>query len=361
MRIGILGGGQLGRMLALAAYPLGVEVRCFDPSPDAPAGLVADLITGKYDDHPALGRFLHGVDLVTYEFENVPVTTVRFVEQSVPVYPSARALEIGQDRLHEKEFFRSLDIPTPAFHPVDSLPALRQAIQATGLPALLKTRRTGYDGKGQFRLTRKEDAERAWSEIGHHPAILEEFIPFERELSILAVRSRPGKTACYPLVENMHRDGILSISRAPFNDPALQEIATGYAQKILTQLDYSGVLALELFNSGPALLANEMAPRVHNSGHWTIEGAVTSQFENHIRAICNLPLGVPAPLGYSAMVNVIGDLPPAEKLLHIPGLHLHLYGKSPRRLRKIGHVTINSYDLSILERQLAAVRTILGV
>jgi 5-(carboxyamino)imidazole ribonucleotide synthase len=361
VKIGILGGGQLGRMLALAAYPLGVEIRCFDPSRDAPAGIVADLVTGEYDDQAALGRFLDGVDLVTYEFENVPVRTVRLAEMSVPVYPSVRALEVGQDRFHEKEFFRALGIPTPAFYQVNSFPDLQKAIESTGLPAVLKTRTSGYDGKGQVRISRTEDAEIAWDDIGHKPAILEEFIPFERELSVVAVRSRAGAVSCYSLIENTHRNGILSISRAPFNDPLLQEIATGYAQKILTELGYTGILALELFHNGRKLLANEMAPRVHNSGHWTIEGAVTSQFENHIRAIADFPLGSVNPVGYSAMVNIIGDLPPVEQLLKLSAVHLHLYGKSARPLRKIGHVTVNSHHRPVLEEQLASVRKIIGV
>jgi 5-(carboxyamino)imidazole ribonucleotide synthase len=359
VKIGILGGGQLGRMLALAAYPLGVEVRCFDPSPDAPAGIVADLVVGEYDDTAAIGRFLNGVDLVTYEFENVPVPAVRLVEKSVPVYPPAGALEVGQDRLREKEFFLSLGIPTPAFYQVDSYQDLKKAVASIGLPAVLKTRRSGYDGKGQVRLTRQEETEKAWNDIGRQPAILEEFIPFDRELSVIAVRNRSAALACYPLVENSHRNGILSVSRAPFTDPALQETATRYAQDILTVLDYTGVFALELFQSGRRLLANEMAPRVHNSGHWTIEGAVTSQFENHIRAIANLPLGPTAAVGYSAMVNIIGDFPPVEQLLKLSAVHLHLYGKSARPLRKIGHVTVNSHDLPTLETQLASVRAIL--
>jgi 5-(carboxyamino)imidazole ribonucleotide synthase len=361
VKIGIIGGGQLGRMLALAAYPLGVEVRCFDPSPEAPAGIVADLVTGEYDDHAALERFLHGVDLVTYEFENVPVQSIRFVEQFVPVYPHVRALEVGQDRFHEKEFFRALGIPTPAYCQVDSFPDLRKAIESTGLPAVLKTRRLGYDGKGQARITRMEDAEIAWDDIGHQPAILEEFIPFERELSVVAVRNRSNAILCYPLIENVHRNGILSVSRAPFNDTALQETATVYAHKILSDLDYTGVFALELFHKGGTLLANEMAPRVHNSGHWTIEGAVSSQFENHIRAIANFPLGSTAPVGHSAMVNIIGGLPPVEQLLKLSAVHLHLYGKSARPLRKIGHVTINAATASIVEQQFAAVRKIIGV
>lgn len=360
MKIGILGGGQLGRMLALAGYPLGIGVRCYDPVSDSPARDVAELISGRYEDAGALARFLPGLDAVTYEFENVPAETVRLIEKTVPVYPAPRALEVGQDRLAEKEFFTALGIPTPRFQRVGSAGELEKAIGVTGLPAVLKTRRSGYDGKGQFRLLRREDATAAWQSMGGNPAILEEFVPFERELSVLAVRSRDGAAVCYPLIENVHRNGILSVSRAPYPDPLLQKTASEYAYRLMRELGYCGVFALELFHAGGRLLANEMAPRVHNSGHWSIEGADTSQFENHLRAVTGLPLGSTAAKGFSGMVNIIGDHPPVERILALPGVHLHLYGKSPRPLRKLGHVTVTAGDSAGRDRLLAAVRELLG-
>jgi 5-(carboxyamino)imidazole ribonucleotide synthase len=343
MRIGILGGGQLGRMLALAGYPLGLQFRFLD-NDLAPAGDVGELITGEFEDESVLARFAQGLDVATFEFENVPEASARSLAAHVPVYPPAAALHTAQDRLNEKTLFRRLGIPTPPFQSVDHWEDLERAIARIGLPAVLKTRRLGYDGKGQVVLRSAEDVENAWETLGGVPLILEGFIPFERELSILAVRGRGGETAFYPLVQNEHRGGILRLSVAPASgiDDALQAKAETLVGRVLEALDYVGVLALELFEVGGDLLANEIAPRVHNSGHWTIEGAVCSQFENHLRAILGWPLGSTRAVGHSAMINLIGSAPPEECLLSWPEAHLHLYGKAPRPGRKIGHLTVCS-------------------
>jgi 5-(carboxyamino)imidazole ribonucleotide synthase len=344
--IGILGGGQLGRMLALAGYPLGMRFRVLDPTPGAPAAGVAEHIVGRYDDLDVLKHFVNGLDVVTYEFENVPVESARFLAERCRVYPPPSALEVAQDRLHEKRFFRDLGIPTSTFMAIDSLADLRQALVRFGLPAVLKTRRLGYDGKGQVVLHSPDDIEPAWNYLGTVPLILESFVPFERELSVLAVRGRDGTIACYPLVENVHQRGILHHSVAPAlqSTPHLQAEAEGFARRVLTALDYVGVLAIELFQFGKTLLANEMAPRVHNSGHWTIEGACTSQFANHLRAIAGLPQGDTTPDGHAAMINILGTIPDPAAVLAIPRAHLHLYDKAPRPGRKLGHITVRSHE-----------------
>jgi 5-(carboxyamino)imidazole ribonucleotide synthase len=313
--VGVIGGGQLGRMLALAGIPLGLSFRFLDPSPDAPSAEVGELLVGEYDDPDLLDRLADGAAAVTYEFENVPVAAA----ERVGATPAAAALEASQDRIVEKQLFRRLGIPTPKFdEEVDSF------------PAILKTRRLGYDGKGQ-RLVETWQG----SDPGH---VLEERVPFDRELSLLAVRGADGDTRFYPLVENVHQDGILRTSRAPAA-AAPQAEAEEYATKLLDELGYVGVLALELFDVGGRLLANEFAPRVHNTGHWTIEGASTSQFENHLRAVLGLPLGS-TESRRSVMVNLIGRVPSSEDVLRVPGAHLHLYGKEPRPGRKLGHVTL---------------------
>jgi 5-(carboxyamino)imidazole ribonucleotide synthase len=319
--VGVIGGGQLGRMLALAGIPLGLSFRFLDPSPDAPAAEVGELLVGAYDDEQLLERLIDGAAVVTYEFENVPVEAAR----RAGAVPDARALEVSQDRLAEKQLFRRLGIPTA---PIDE--------EVTSFPALLKTRRLGYDGKGQRLVeTRPVPAP------GHVPRehVLEGLVPFDRELSLIAVRSAGGETAFYPLIENVHADGILRGSRAPAVD-APQAQAEEYATRLLDELGYVGVLALELFDVGGDLVANELAPRVHNTGHWTIEGAETSQFENHLRAILGLPLGSTAVRGEVLMLNLIGELPDAATVLTHRDVHLHLYGKEPRPGRKLGHVTL---------------------
>jgi 5-(carboxyamino)imidazole ribonucleotide synthase len=342
--IGILGGGQLGYMLALAGYPLGLHFRFLDPSPEAPVGRIAQRVTADYTDHAALEKFANGLELVTYEFENVPVEAARSLAQRIPVYPPPAALEAAQDRLAEKTLFRNLSISTTDFLPVLKPHDFEAAVKQLGLPSVLKTSRMGYDGKGQWILRTAEDVAKAKSELPKVVLILERFVPFSRELSVLAVRSRGGETAFYPLVENHHRGGILRLSRAPAPslEPPIQRAAEDAARRVLESLKYVGVLAIEFFEHEGRLLANEMAPRVHNSGHWTIEGAVTSQFENHLRAVLGLPLGSPGPAGHCAMINLIGDLPEPSEVLAVPDAHLHFYGKVPRPGRKLGHVTLRA-------------------
>jgi 5-(carboxyamino)imidazole ribonucleotide synthase len=377
--IGILGAGQLGRMLALAGYPLGLRFRFLDPAPDAPAGQLAEHIAADYADETALERFAAGLTAVTYEFENVPVAVARQLERHAPVYPPPAALGAAQDRLVEKSLFQSLGIATPPFTPVDSLADLQAATERIGLPAVLKTRRLGYDGKGQRVLRQQPDIAPAWDALAGSPLILEGFVPFRRELSIVSVRGRDGQMAFYPLVENYHRDGILRLSLAPAPGltPTLQAEAERIATRAMEALGYVGVLAIELFQieglgtrdlglewtqreqapnpkpQAPNLIVNEMAPRVHNSGHWTIEGAETSQFENHLRAVLGMPLGSTDARGWSAMVNLVGALPDAAAVLAVPGAHLHLYAKEPRPDRKVGHITLRADDRPTLEERLA--------
>ena len=319
--VGCIGGGQLGRMLALAGARLGVRFRFLDPAPDACAGQVGELVVGPYGDPELLDRLARGTDAVTYEFENVPVEAAR----RVGAIPDARALELGQDRLVEKELFRALGIATARFGSLDE----------TGVPALVKSRRLGYDGKGQRVVERVEP-------LGADE-VAEEIVPLERELSIVAVRAPGGDTRFYPLAENEHRSGILAVSRAPARG-APQGEAEAIATRLLDELGYVGVLAVELFEVEGRLLANELAPRVHNTGHWTIEGAATSQFENHVRAVLGWPLGSTQALGEAVMVNLVGAVPALERLLAVPGAHVHLYGKQSRPGRKLGHVTLVDAD-----------------
>jgi 5-(carboxyamino)imidazole ribonucleotide synthase len=359
--IGILGGGQLGRMLALAGYPLGLRFRFLDAAPDAPAGQLGECIVGAFDDPSSLERFAQGLELVTYEFENVPVDTARFLAARLPVYPPPQALAAAQDRFVEKTFFQDLEIPTPLFAAVDHHSSLATAAARVGCPAVLKTRRFGYDGKGQCLVRDAAELERAWGKFHDVPLILESFVHFEREVSLLAARSRRGETVYYPLVENHHHHGILcrSLLPAPGITPELQLQAEQYAARLLDALQYVGVLAIEFFQRDGQLLVNEMAPRVHNSGHGTIEGATTSQFENHLRAVLGLPLGSTASTGHTIMVNLIGTLPPVAEVLAIPGAHLHLYGKAPRPRRKLGHVTLRHGDPSTLAARLAQLQDLL--
>jgi len=358
--VGVLGAGQLGRMLALAGYPLGLRFAFFDENAEAPAGQLGDLTVAGWDDHAALDAFADAVDLVTYEFENIPVAAAERLAKHVPVFPPPKALDVAQDRLKEKTLFRRLDIGTAPFVTVDTRDDLERAVAAIGVPSVLKTRTQGYDGKGQRVLRRGDDLDPAFAAIGGRPLILEGFVPFERELSIIAARSRTGETAYWPLVENVHRDGILRLSIAPAaaGNGALADQAAAIAAKTLEALDYVGVLAIELFQHEGRLLANEMAPRVHNSGHWTIEGAKTSQFENHLRAVLGFPLGATDAIGVSAMVNLIGETPDPAGLLGIEGAHLHLYGKPARPGRKLGHVTLVEPGRAALESALARVATL---
>lgn len=356
--IGVLGAGQLGRMLALAGYPLGLHFRFFDTASDSPSSLLAEQITADYADTSALEQFAHGLDVITYEFENVPVDAVRYLEGSAPVYPPSIALEKGQDRLVEKSFFRELGIPTPEF----TADLKNRQTQGIGFPAVLKTRRMGYDGKGQFVVQSQTDLIDELANGKVDEFILEKFIPFEREFSIISVRNKSGETAFYPLTENQHRDGILRLSLVTDQVSAqLQKQAEEYATTVMNALDYVGILAIEFFEKDGQLLANEMAPRVHNSGHWTIEGAVTSQFENHVRAVTDAPLGSTSPLGVCAMVNLIGDVPDVKSILKIEGAHLHLYDKTPRSKRKLGHVTFVEKDVETLQKKLNYLKEVYDV
>ncbi len=352
MKIGILGGGQLGRMMALAGYPLGIACRFLDPARESSAAQVGERILGEFDDYRILYEFSKGLDAVTYEFENVPVESARWLAERVPVWPPPAALSVAQDRVAEKTFFANLGIATPQFAAIDCRADFDQAIERIGLPAVLKTTRFGYDGKGQQVLRDRAEAERGWELLGGRSLILEEFIPFQRELSIISVRSKDGSVGFYPLVENVHRQGMLRKTTAPAPDlaPGLQQAAESLALGALEALQYVGVLAIELFEIDGNLLVNEMAPRVHNSGHWTLEGAATSQFENHLRAVAGLPLGSTESLGCCEMFNLIGHLPKIEEVLAIPGAHLHLYGKTPRANRKLGHITLHARDASEMAR-----------
>lgn len=354
--IGVLGGGQLGRMLGLAGIPLGERFVYVDPSPDAPAAAVGELIVAPYDDEGALLRLAETADVVTYEFENVPAASLDVIEGKVRAYPPADALRLSQDRLDEKQVFEKVGLSVPRYVPASSEPELRGALERVGLPAVVKTRREGYDGKGQVVVRNDEDSIRAAALVIERPCLVEQLVEFDRELSIVAVRAVNGEFRAYPVVENHHHDGILrkTIAPAPNLDPALQGRAEEHAARLMEALGYVGVLAVELFEVDGDLLGNEMAPRVHNSGHWTIEGAATSQFENHVRAVLNLPLGPTEARGEWIMVNLIGEVPDTRALLRIPGIHVHLYDKEPRPGRKVGHVTgpaATSHDLQqILDR-----------
>ncbi len=364
MKIGVLGAGQLGRMLALHGYPLGLHFRFFDPTAKGPANDLAEQHAEDYRDPDALKRFAQGLDSVTYEFENVPVASARLLAGSVPrLFPPPEALEASQDRLVEKEFFRSLGIETAPYRAVDSLDDLHRAAEELGLPAVLKTRRMGYDGKGQFVLREKSQIGAAFAALGGKGLILEGFVAFGREVSILAARNRSGDTAFYPLVENVHRGGILRVSRAPAPhlSPAQQPDAEDKAARVLNALKYEGLMAIEFFERHGQLIANEMACRVHNSGHWTIEGAETNQFENHLRAGLDYPLGSTRALGCSAMLNLIGTVPETKAILAVRGAHLHLYNKAPKPGRKLGHVTIVAENPAGREAKLAELEALIAL
>lgn len=345
--IGVLGGGQLGRMIALAAAPLGLKTHIFAPDPVSPAFDVASAHTvGAYTDEAALARFCDAVDVVTYEFENVPAETAKFVSSRKPLYPDAKALETTQDRLTEKTFIRKLGLPTPAFAPVDDRDSMAAALGATGRPAVLKTRRFGYDGKGQLLVREGLSIDQALTMLGPQPAILEAFVPFRAEVSVIAARGRGGEFSAYDVVENRHENHILRSSHVPAAiRPATAAAAVAVAKKIAEALDYVGVMGVELFLvDGPAgerVMVNEIAPRVHNSGHWTIEGAETSQFEQHVRAIAGWPLGSTRTRGQVVMTNLLGaEANRWRDLLAEPGASVHLYGKGAAEPgRKMGHVT----------------------
>ena len=349
-------------MLALAGYQMGIEFRFFDPSSGAPVGQIGELVAADYGDHAALERFLKGVDVVTYEFESIPLSTVEFVAERVKVYPPVEALQIAQDRLLEKKLFEHLGIPTPPFAPVETLEDLREATSRIGLPVVLKTRKMGYDGKGQAVIRNESSLEPGWKRLAGVPLLVEKYVSFQHELSVIGVRDPHGREVFYPPIENVHGDGILRRSTvpAPNATPETSTLAIEYCRRLMDKLNYVGVLALELFSVDGTLLANEMAPRVHNSGHWTIESAETSQFENHLRAVLSLPLGATSLRGAAVMLNIIGHIPSREGVLSVEGAHLHLYGKAPTEKRKVGHVTLVGRSGAALERGTAVLEALLA-
>ena len=363
--VGILGGGQLARMMALSGAPLGLRFRVLDNVADACAGQFAPMIVGDYTDRDALAEFAAQVDVATFDFENVPAESAQWLAERTPVFPQPHALAVAQDRLAEKSLFRDLGIPVPEFADIATREALEAAVARLGTPCILKTRRLGYDGKGQFRIKSVADVAAAWDSLGAQAGsvglILEGFVHFQRELSVVAVRGRDGEFRAWPLTENWHVDGVLSASLAPAKvDAAMQATALEHARKLAEALDYVGVFALELFCRDGELLANELAPRVHNSGHWTIEGSETSQFQNHLRAVLGLPLGDTRMVGMACMLNWIGAMPDASAVLREAGGHWHDYGKSPRAGRKVGHATLRADSAAELAEALQRVGVALG-
>ncbi|KKF88763.1 5-(carboxyamino)imidazole ribonucleotide synthase [Stenotrophomonas maltophilia] len=353
LTVGILGGGQLARMMVLAGAPLGLRFELYDPAADACSGPLAPLTVGAFDDRQALADFAAKVDVVTFDFENVPADSAQFLADRVPVYPPPAALAVAQDRLSEKTLFQQLGIPLPAFADIRSRDELAAKAAEFGLPCILKTRRLGYDGKGQFRLRSEADIDSAWDALGAQVErtglILEGFVAFQREVSVVAVRGRDGSFEAWPITGNWHVDGVLSASVAPaVLSAAEQQAAIGYARRVAEHLQYVGVFALELFCRDGELLANEMAPRVHNSGHWTIEGSETSQFENHLRAVLGLPLGSTRMLGHACMLNWLGRMPDPLPVLAQASGHWHDYGKESREGRKVGHATLRDDDAAAL-------------
>jgi 5-(carboxyamino)imidazole ribonucleotide synthase len=349
--VGVLGGGQLGRMLALAGVPLGMRCICVEPAPDPPAAVAAEVLRAPFDDPDALAALARRCDVVTVELEHVPADALAWLAERVPVRPSPEAVATAQDRLLEKQALRAAGVGTAPFAAVGEQPA------GFAEGTIVKVRTGGYDGRGQVWLPPGGDVVAAAQQLGA-PSIAEGVVAFRRELSVVAARGLDGTIACWPVVENEHADGILAVTRAPASgvDAGQRKQAETIAQAWLERFDYAGVVAVELFDTAAGLLANEVAPRVHNSGHWTIEGAVTSQFEQHLRAITGLPLGDPSTAACSAMVNLIGTLPDIAAVLAVPGAHLHLYGKAPRPGRKLGHVTVVAPDEGARDASLARVR-----
>jgi 5-(carboxyamino)imidazole ribonucleotide synthase len=347
-------------MMGLAGIPLGMECVFLDPSPDACAGAVGTLVQADFSDTKAFHQLACDVDIATFDFENVPETSARALQESKPVYPPPEALGACQDRLHEKELLSSLDIRVSGYHPVSSRTDLLAGLERHGYPAVLKTRRLGYDGKGQAIIRDQEDLERSWQKLGDHELILEEFVPFEQECSLIGVRALDGKTRFWSLTRNVHVDGILLLSLAGGSSETKQLAAQDIMRRLLDHFAYVGVLTLEFFVQAGELLVNEIAPRVHNSGHWTIDGAQTSQFENHMRAITGMPLGNTKMKSEALMFNWIGELPQRDDLLAIPGVHWHDYGKEARPGRKIGHATLTAGTLSELAENARRVATVVG-
>ena len=351
MTIGIVGAGQLGRMLALAGYPLGLDFLFLDPAERPPAAPLAPVLKSAFTDVDSLRTLARRCEVVTIDWENVSVAALRKLRQDTRVSPPPAAIAAAQDRVSEKRLFEKLGIATTRWRAVSSSRQLDAAVRDIGLPGVLKTRRMGYDGKGQAVLRTPGDLQQAWAAMGKVPLLYEERVPFDLEVSVIGVRSRSGECRVYPLNHNLHADGILRLTRAPYGNARLNRMATRQVLAVMEHLRYVGVLTIEFFVRAGALVANEMAPRVHNSGHWTIEGAVTSQFENHLRAILGLPLGDTRAMGHSAMINLIGTMPGRAQLLRHPGVHLHDYGKEPRPGRKLGHLTVVDDDAARCARR----------
>ena len=343
MNLGIVGGGQLGRMMAQAALPLGIKTTFLDPAQDACAGEAGALICAAYDDDAGVKQLAEAVNAVTFEFENVPPATVATLAKVRPAFPPVAALSTARDRWLEKSLFQSLSIKTPALALVDDQNSLEAGIDVVGLPCVLKTRTMGYDGKGQKVLRKRADLAGTFAELGSVPMILEGFIEFDYEVSCIGVRNQAGKSVFYPIVHNEHEQGILYRSQ-PLNQSPLQTKAEHAVKMVMDALDYVGTMAFEFFVKGDELIANEIAPRVHNSGHWSIEGSCCSQFENHVRAVMDLPLGSTEMTTSAMMFNVIGKKPNVTALLAIPGVHWHDYNKAERQGRKIAHITVTAVN-----------------
>lgn len=358
-RVGILGAGQLGRMLAMAGYPLGHKFGFYGLNHDEPAAMLGHMHLQSDEAH-SLSQLVDFSEVITYESENTSIELLEKISQTTPVYPSVTSLYYSQHRAREKALFRELDIPCAPYSLVSNLAELHQAVDMIGLPAILKTSTEGYDGKGQFVIKQTDQIEQAWSSIGEREAVLEGFVEFKRELSIIAVRNADNQQVYYPLVENQHHEGILRLTIAPAQQisSTIQQQAESYMQALLNKMDHIGVLTLELFETEAGLVANEMAPRVHNSGHWTMEGAQTSQFENHIRAISGLPLGATAPRqALAAMVNIIGQHGDIKTVLQMPNAFLHLYDKTERAGRKLGHINVVAHSEAELQTSLKQLKT----
>lgn len=350
MRVGIIGAGQLGQMLGLAGKRLGLEFTFLDPGPEPPARIAGEVLNLPFDGDAGLRQLASSVDVLTYEFENVSVEAIEKIADKVPVYPPPEALRKAQDRLKEKRLFESLSIPVAAYASVDSEEELRAAVDSIGLPLVLKTRRLGYDGKGQVSIRHESQISLAYQTLQGNHLIAEQWIDFDREVSAIGCRNVDGELAVYPITENCHSDGILRTSRAPDTSEDIARQARLCLTALLDRLNYVGVLVLEFFVRDDQLFANEFAPRVHNSGHWTIEGAVTSQFENHLRAILNMPLGDTSAVAHAGMINLIGSIPAAGTAGG--RCHLHDYGKKPRPGRKLGHITLLADSLETRDREL---------
>ncbi|ARH00709.1 5-(carboxyamino)imidazole ribonucleotide synthase [Legionella micdadei] len=361
MKIGILGGGQLARMLSMSAHTLGIKTICLDPNKEACAENLSVVIKGEYTDKNVLKHFLENADFVTLETENIPLDAVEFINSIKPVYPSINALKISQDRYLEKSFLKSLGIATAEFTEVNTMKQLEDGIDKIGLPAILKTRRMGYDGKGQFLIRNHSELPLAWQELQQQPLILEKFVPFQYEISQVAVRNKKADIQFYPLIHNHHKEGILRWSEAPFKNKVLEEECRRITTIILDELNYVGVITVEFFYDGHRVMVNEIAPRVHNSGHLTIEGAATSQFENHLRAIFDLPLGSASFLGDCFLLNFIGEMLPIQTCLKYAGVHYHDYEKTPRPNRKVGHATLVSWQTSSYDKTKQELKSLLGI